>query len=927
MRNMGIPRQTPSTMRINQLPAYGFLLPLFFGCGGRPAAIAPPSSTPITLAVVEGAWPEAAEEVVANSRVPTSLSGVGWRVDLNEGVVIEDDPDSHTLPTEHVLRLDRGKAPITITTPLVASSVADSILVVRVGTYAAPTIEVGLGRSPSRFTTARALAVTGRNGRFEVPLAELEADAAGSPTITLRLAALEAPALLYSVELRGPSSSVLIGVPDGWQPGEWESDDPARSRLEPSPFPLHSPYPRSLSIQPTRASFHVRMVLDPVVDRFDLVRIRMRTSGFVRVAALAHVDGGEDVLGEFAERESIERDAALELEIAELAARGPQRVHSVSLLFQELSSRASIYEVQLVRRPPPTTIPRPDLGSRFVQLGTQTRRAVGLVPGVVLAGELPYAAQGVLAYDIALPAAAPATTQSVEVELQAGGRTLLVDRAPLTKDWSTRRIELAHLAIPNGASVSCLVRTDCAEGALVGSLRVLHTEQRVPHTVVLITSDTHRADHMGYSSVGGVIQTPFLDALARRGMRFDDATSASTITNPSHATMFTGLPVRDTGILGNLVLLSEDAHTLAEVFEAAGYRTFAATSARHLTPWRSGFGQGFERFDAPCVEIYRDGRETIEAAHSMLEDAQGDDVFLWLHLFEAHAPYLHHVGITERYYQGDPFDERLPELPPEVQASWNERVRDGRYYLALYKGEVSYLDQLLEGFFRAQPRIAAADIAFTADHGEALGEVGQYWTHVPLISATLRVPLIFAGPSVSSGIVVTTPVSNQFIGKSLLAMAGFRGPEAARFPGWSLLDEPRRNELAAEPRFVIGLNGTSAGVMSDKWFLQLSLLDNIVHSRQPMKRHSSRLFDRVADQACEHDLTEARPEEAARLRKALVHWLATTPPGGTLAGAAPTKSEARTDLVALGYTGDGASTSETALIDPACTCPECARWH
>src|SRR5436305_15213037 len=63
---------------------------------------------------------------------------------------------------------------------------------------------------------------------------------------------------------------------------------------------------------------------------------------------------------------------------------------------------------------------------------------------------------------------------------------------------------------------------------------------KTPPDVFLITIDTLRADHVhcyGYEK----IQTPALDALAKDGIRFENAFTPSPITNTSHASILTGL--------------------------------------------------------------------------------------------------------------------------------------------------------------------------------------------------------------------------------------------------------------------------------------------------------------------------------------------------------------------------------------------------
>src|SRR5205807_8664262 len=70
--------------------------------------------------------------------------------------------------------------------------------------------------------------------------------------------------------------------------------------------------------------------------------------------------------------------------------------------------------------------------------------------------------------------------------------------------------------------------------------------------LLLITIDTLRADHVGaYGAATGA--TPALDALAARGVRFDQVQTAAPLTGPSHATILTGLYPPMHGVRNNVV--------------------------------------------------------------------------------------------------------------------------------------------------------------------------------------------------------------------------------------------------------------------------------------------------------------------------------------------------------------------------------------
>ncbi|MEM8709544.1 MAG: sulfatase-like hydrolase/transferase, partial [Planctomycetota bacterium] len=152
--------------------------------------------------------------------------------------------------------------------------------------------------------------------------------------------------------------------------------------------------------------------------------------------------------------------------------------------------------------------------------------------------------------------------------------------------------------------------------ALVGEATVL-TPIAEPRTVLLITSDTHRADYIGLYGGGGRVSTPALDALARRGAFFEDCQTTTNITTPSHVAIMTGLHPRDTAVVDNSTRLKDEAETLAERFREAGFRTFAAVSISHLTHSHSGLGQGFDRFLNPI-----EAEQRAIVVGDVLEEAQ-----------------------------------------------------------------------------------------------------------------------------------------------------------------------------------------------------------------------------------------------------------------------------------------------------------------
>src|SRR5258708_13767408 len=116
--------------------------------------------------------------------------------------------------------------------------------------------------------------------------------------------------------------------------------------------------------------------------------------------------------------------------------------------------------------------------------------------------------------------------------------------------------------------------------------------------IFLVTIDTLRADHVhcyGYERV----ETPTLDALAKGGVRFAQAFTASPITNTSHTTILTGLLPGSHGVTDFAIPLAPEHTTLPEMLHQHGYRTAAfigpvILDSKTLTP---GVARAFAYYD------------------------------------------------------------------------------------------------------------------------------------------------------------------------------------------------------------------------------------------------------------------------------------------------------------------------------------------
>lgn len=312
----------------------------------------------------------------------------------------------------------------------------------------------------------------------------------------------------------------------------------------------------------------------------------------------------------------------------------------------------------------------------------------------------------------------------------------------------------------------------------------LHEDRRP--NIVLVTLDTTRADALGNG------WTPNLDRLAQRGLLFETSFATAESTTPSHASLLTGLMVQQHGALGNRYVLPDHNRTLAEFLRAEGYHTAAAVCAPHLHAG-NGFGQGFDEFVQARRHSLVEGRYAVEGLEALLEEwsaGPARPLFLWLHLFDPHTPYISPQDFVEQTVKHTglelPPREATPGQIPSFAAQQNKSWLKGATSLAWarhrYQLGVAYADQLCGRFFEALDEHGVSDnaaILVTSDHGEAFGEHQLWFRHVSLFEPITRVPLILLPPpgsELATGRRIADPVSGIDVLPTLLELAGAEAP-------------------------------------------------------------------------------------------------------------------------------------------------------
>jgi arylsulfatase A-like enzyme len=261
---------------------------------------------------------------------------------------------------------------------------------------------------------------------------------------------------------------------------------------------------------------------------------------------------------------------------------------------------------------------------------------------------------------------------------------------------------------------------------------------------VLVSVDTLRADHLGCYGYPRRT-TPFLDRLAAEGALFENAIAASATTGPSHASIFSGLHPLQHGVRSNHQQMHPGIPTLAELAQRAGYQTAAFVAVdTHFRP--SGLDRGFEVWSQPRRTEeggVRSAERTVSAAERWLE-ARDDarPVFLWIHLFDPHAPYSSPPFSSTPQESAAVLRQRLDGVDLSLFAG---QESNWLRLIDAYDGEVAAVDRALSALFEvAERRYASAQRLWVVvgDHGEGLGNHGWLAHGRQLYNEQLRVPLL-----------------------------------------------------------------------------------------------------------------------------------------------------------------------------------------
>ena len=365
--------------------------------------------------------------------------------------------------------------------------------------------------------------------------------------------------------------------------------------------------------------------------------------------------------------------------------------------------------------------------------------------------------------------------------------------------------------------------------------------------VILITMDTVRADHMslyGYERD----TTPHLQELSKNATVYTHAIASSDMTLSTHASMFTGLYVRQHGAHYDLPSapagrpLDNKFDTLAEILSENGYKTMAVVANHGFLGHSFNLNQGFQ---------YYDQRTPVQFLGCAQPFTLRNDVCNFMRLFSSPEQYDKYTrsaeeinkevfrlfGKTERnnnrfflfinymdphwpYIPPEPFDRLYPgkiehftmkryfELVKDVMRDEdNISEKERNHMLSQYDGEIAYLDYNIMKLIERLKELDLYEnslIIITSDHGEAFGEKNLLGHGVSVYQDQVYVPLIIKYPHSNNGHVVNDIVTSIDIMPTIMDVLGFVKPEYML--GWSLVkDEPGNSRDIVSESFPRGM--------------------------------------------------------------------------------------------------------------------------
>ncbi len=366
--------------------------------------------------------------------------------------------------------------------------------------------------------------------------------------------------------------------------------------------------------------------------------------------------------------------------------------------------------------------------------------------------------------------------------------------------------------------------------------------------ILFVLADQMRPDSLGQA-------TPHINALASRGVRFENCYTASPLCQPARACIVTGKFPTSHGVCGNVnepISMAERQDTFMQHLRQAGYHTALIGKHHYYDRFAAGMdvleddedikGYGFDhvwqagddtlrnedrftrylREKGRLEEWRREVKQAGAAYYRSLEPGESKDGYIgecaleYIRDYDREAPLYLNVGFTGphpphwavgKYAEMfDPSDMPMPlgvTDPAQIEAVRQRRAQ----YLGKVRLVDDYVGRLCEAL-EAQGMLENTCVVFSSDHGDTLGDHGTMDKRF-FYEQSATVPLVMAGPGIDLQArewsnVCKALANNVDLYPTFLAMAGCEHILGdSQRDGINLLDmaydrAPRRGEVYSE---------------------------------------------------------------------------------------------------------------------------------
>lgn len=369
------------------------------------------------------------------------------------------------------------------------------------------------------------------------------------------------------------------------------------------------------------------------------------------------------------------------------------------------------------------------------------------------------------------------------------------------------------------------------------------------YNVLFIICDDLNCDLACYGHK--LVQSPSIDRLAARGLRFERAYCQYPLCGPSRASFMTGLYPDQTTIRQNAIRLRErlpDVQSMSQMFRNHGYTATRVGKIYHYNvpadignaghddpdSWDHTVNpKGRDKTDEPRIFSLRPGSfggtlSWLAADGTDQEQTDGIGAAAAIEVLEQHArnqqPFFLAVGFyrphtpyvaPKNYFDLYPLDKIVvPRIPAGYRDTLPAAARDSitrkkdqvdlpdelaRQAIQAYYASITFVDAQVGRVLQALERLKLDDrtiVVFTSDHGYHMGEHG-HWQKTTLFENAARVPLIISVPGMrTAGGSSQSPAEMIDFYPTLAELC--RLPAPANLPGVSL--RPVLDDPAASPR-------------------------------------------------------------------------------------------------------------------------------